>query len=288
MSPAVSVWAQRLLPQQLLASLVYHISRCTWPALKNPLIRWFVKRYRVDLHDAERHEAEAYESFNAFFTRRLKPGARPIEGDNRSVISPVDGYLTQFGTAREGELIQAKGMDYKVDELLGESGGAATSLVSCSYATLYLAPSHYHRVHLPLAGTLTRTRYIPGKRFSVNERTAARIPQLFCRNERVICWFDTLIGPLAMVLVGALNVSSISTRWLGEIPCGKRREWQDEVTPRRRYERGDEIGAFNLGSTVILMLPPGLVAWRKGLQHGQRLNMGEALGHLGPVLDRSR
>ena len=106
MSPAVSVWAQHLLPQQLLASLVYHISRSTWPALKNPLIRWFVKRYRVDLHDAERHEAKAYESFNAFFTRRLKPGARPIEGDNRSVISPVDGYLTQFGTARDGELIQ--------------------------------------------------------------------------------------------------------------------------------------------------------------------------------------
>ena len=288
MSPAVSVWAQYLLPQQLLASFVYHISRSTWPALKNPLIRWFVKRYRVDLHDAERHEAKAYESFNAFFTRRLKPGARPIEGDNRSVISPVDGYLTQFGTARDGELIQAKGMGYRVDELLGEPRGGATSLVLCSYATLYLAPSHYHRVHLPLTGTLTRTRYIPGKRFSVNERTAARIPRLFCRNERVICWFDTLIGPLAMVLIGALNVSSISTQWLGEIPSGKRREWQNDVTPRHRYERGDEIGAFNLGSTVILMLPPGLVAWREGLQSGQRLNMGESLGHLGPVLDRSR
>ena len=288
MSPAVSVWAQYLLPQQLLASLVYHISRSTWPTLKNPLIRWFMKRYRVDLHDAESREAEAYESFNAFFTRRLKPGARPIEGDNRSVISPVDGYLTQFGTARDGELIQAKGMGYRVDELLGEPRGGATNSVLCSYATLYLAPSHYHRVHLPLTGTLTRTRYIPGKRFSVNERTAARIPQLFCRNERVICWFDTLIGPLAMVLVGALNVSSISTPWLGEIPSGKRREWQNDVTPRHRYERGDEIGAFNLGSTVILMLPPGLVAWREGLQSRQRLNMGESLGQIGPVLDRSR
>ena len=288
MSPAVSVWAQYLLPQQLLASLVYHISRSTWPALKNPLIRWFMKRYRIDLHDAERHEAEAYESFNAFFTRRLKPDARPIEGDNRSVISPVDGYLTQFGTAQDGELIQAKGMGYRVDELLGEPRGGATSPVLCSYATLYLAPSHYHRVHLPLTGTLTRTRYIPGKRFSVNERTAARIPQLFCRNERVICWFDTLIGPLAMVLVGALNVSSISTPWLGEIPSGKRREWQNDVTPRHQYERGDEIGAFNLGSTVILMLPPGLVAWREGLLSGQRLKMGESLGQIGPVLDRSR
>ena len=282
MSSAASVWAQYLLPQRLLASLVYHISRCTWPALKNPLIRWFVNHYRVDLRDAEGHEAEAYESFNAFFTRRLKPGARPIEGEERTVISPVDGYLTQFGTVRDGEMIQAKGMSYRVDELLGEPQGGATGLVLGSYATLYLAPSHYHRVHLPLAGTLTRTRYIPGKRFSVNERTASRIPRLFCRNERVICWFDTLTGPLAMVLVGALNVSSISTRWLGEIPSGKRREWQDEVAPQRRYGRGDEIGAFNLGSTVILMLPPGRVTWREGLHTGQGLRMGEALGHLGP------
>jgi len=281
MRPTFSVWAQYLLPQRLLATFVYHVARCTWPALKNPLIRWFVGHYAIDLDEAERNDAESYESFNAFFTRRLRASARPIAGDERTLISPVDGYLTQFGTAREGELIQAKGMSYRVDELLGEPRGGATSLVLGSYAALYLAPSHYHRVHLPLAGTLSRTRYIPGTRFSVNQRTAAAIPRLFCRNERVVCWFDTTTGPLALVLVGALNVSSISTRWLGEIASGKPKVWRGDASPQRRYGRGDEIGQFNLGSTVILMLPPGRLAWRETLKPGQLVNMGEALGELG-------
>lgn len=282
MRPAFSVWAQYLLPQRLLATLVYHMARCTWPAVKNPLIRWFVGHYEIDLDEAEISDAESYESFNAFFTRRLRARARPIAGEEHTLISPVDGYLTQFGTALEGELIQAKGITYRVDELLGEPRGGATSLVLGSYATLYLAPSHYHRVHLPLAGTLTRTRYIPGKRFSVNQRTASAIPRLFCRNERVVCWFDTATGPLAMVLVGALNVSSISTRWLGEIASGKPRVWHDDAASQRRYGRGEEIGQFNLGSTVIFMLPPGRLAWREALQPGQRVNLGEALGELEP------
>lgn len=285
MRPTIGVWAQYLLPQRLLASIVYRVARCTWPALKNPLIRWFARHYRVDLEEAEMSDPRAYESFNAFFTRHLKAGARPIEGDERTVISPVDGYLTQFGAARDGALIQAKGMSYRVDELLGEPPGGATPLVLGNYATLYLSPRHYHRVHLPLAGTLTRTRYIPGKRFSVNQTTASTIPRLFCRNERVVCWFDTVTGPLAMVLVGALNVSSISTRWLGEIVSGRPREWHAEGTPQQRYGRGDEIGAFNLGSTVILMLPPGRLTWHEGLQPGQALNMGAALADLGPATD---
>ena len=225
MSRSPSVWVQYLLPQRLLALLVYRISRCKWNPVKNLLIRWFAGHYDVKLEEAETAEPGSFESFNAFFTRRLKPEARPIAGDEHTFVSPVDGCLTQFGSAREGDLIQAKGQHYRVEELLGERPGGATNLVLGSYATLYLAPSQYHRVHLPLAGTLTRTRYIPGKRFSVNTKTASAVPKLFCRNERVVCWFDTETGPLAMVLVGALNVSSISTRWLGEIASGASRRF---------------------------------------------------------------
>ena len=276
------VWAQYLLPQRLLAALVYRAARCTWPALKRPLIRWFAGRYAIDLSEAEHSNVEAYESFNAFFARALKAGVRPIEGDEDTVISPVDGQLMQFGTARRGALIQAKGLSYPMDELVGESGSRAARLQRGDYVTLYLAPSHYHRVHLPLAGTLTRTRYIPGSRFSVDPTTASVVPRLLCRNERVVCWFDTAAGPLALVLVGALNVSSISTRWLGEIASGALRVWDEDGSTQRRFARGDEIGAFNLGSTVILILPPGRLMWREGLHPGRRLNMGEALGALGP------
>ncbi len=280
MRRSASVWVQYLLPQRLLATLVYRLARCRWRAVKNPLIRWFKNRYSVSLEEAERTELASYESFNDFFTRRLKAGARPIAGSEHTLVSPVDGRLTQFGTARDGELIQAKGMSYRVDELLGEPRGGATSLVLGCYATMYLAPNQYHRVHLPLAGTLSRTRYIPGKRFSVNEKTTLAVPGLFCRNERVVCWFDTGTGPLAIVLVGALNVSSITTRWLGEIASGKPREWHDNGLPQRRYGRGDEIGQFNLGSTVIVMLPPGRVIWGEALTPGQTLRVGEALGEL--------
>jgi phosphatidylserine decarboxylase len=247
--------------------------------VKNPLIRWFTGYYAVDLSEAENSDAASYESFNAFFTRRLKPNSRPIAGDEQTVISPVDGYLTQFGSVCEGMLIQAKGMDYQMNELLGEPQGEAASLMMGSYATLYLAPNHYHRVHLPLTGTLNRTRYIPGKRFSVNQCTVSTVPQLFCRNERVVCWFDTTVGILAMVLVGALNVSSISTKWLGEITSGKPKVWYGSA-PQSRYERGEEIGQFNLGSTVILILPPKRLIWRGKLRPEQRINMGEALGEV--------
>lgn len=281
MRRSFSVWAQFLLPQRALAALVYRLARCRWAVVKGPLIRWFVARYAVDLQEAEKTAPENYTSFNDFFTRQLKPDARSLAGDAHTLISPVDGRLTQFGTAHDGELIQAKGITYRVDELLGEPRAAATDLILGSYATLYLAPHNYHRVHLPLGGTLTRTRYIPGKRFSVNPQTALGIPGLFCRNERAVCWFDTATGPLVVVLVGALNVSSITTRWLGEIPSGKPRVWHEDGLPQRRYGRGDEIGHFNLGSTVICILPPGRLTWAENLTPGEPVRLGQALGRLG-------
>lgn len=260
--------------------LVYRLARCRRSWISRPLIGWYVRRYKVNLQEAEHSRQEAYASLNEFFTRRLKPAARPIAGDESTLISPVDGCLTQFGSANGGELIQAKGLRYDLDALLGESTDQTAALMSGSYATLYLAPHQYHRVHLPLAGALHRTRYIPGRRFSVNSRTAAVVPGLFCRNERVACWFETEAGPMAVVLVGALNVSSISTAWLGEIASGKARVWDDAGHTGHRFGRGDEIGRFNLGSTVVLVLPPGQATWRPDLSPGQAVRMGQALATL--------
>ncbi len=278
MRSTLSVWVQYLLPQRLLAALVYHVARCPWPLVKNPLIRWFANHYRVDLDEVEQPDLSAYPSFNDFFTRALQRDARPMAGDDHTIVSPADGYLTDFGTTADGRLIQAKGIDYRLDELLDEPPDGAVNLALGSFATIYLAPHNYHRVHMPLAGTLKRTRYVPGRRFSVNGPTVRGIPRLFCRNERVVCWFDTVVGPMVMVLVGALNVASISTRWLGEIPSGKRRLWQDGGTPQRRYGRGDEIARFNLGSTVIVLLPPAALIWDEALCAEGPLRIGQPLG----------
>ena len=279
-----SVLIQQLLPQRLMGRLVYRLARCRWRWISRPLIAWFARRHDVDLQDAEHGRLENYASLNVFFTRRLKPEARPIDGDERTLISPVDGFLTQFGSASGGELIQAKGLRYRLEALLGEPAERVAALMSGAYATLYLAPHQYHRVHLPLAGALQRTRYIPGKRFSVNSHTAAVLPGLFCRNERVVCWFETTAGPMAVVLVGALNVSSISTAWLGEIASGRARVWEEAEASghgsSRSFRRGEEIGRFNLGSTVVLILPHGKVAWRPGLAAGQAIRMGQALASL--------
>jgi len=276
----LSVWVQYVLPQRLLAALIYHVARCTWPLVKNPLIRWFANHYQVNVDELEQPSLSAYPNFNDFFTRALQQDARFLVGDEHTVVSPVDGYLTEFGTAAAGRLIQAKGMDYRLDELLGEPPEGAVNLVLGSFATIYLAPHNYHRVHMPLAGTLKRTRYVPGRRFSVNDLTVTRIPRLFCRNERVVCWFDTAIGPMVLVLVGALNVSSITTRWLGEIQSGERRLWQNSGLPQRRYGRGDEIARFNLGSTVIVLLPPAALTWNEELTANGPLRMGQSLGRI--------
>ena len=279
-----SVLIQQLLPQRLMGRLVYRLARCNWSWISRPLIAWFAARYRVDLQEAEHSHLENYASLNEFFTRRLKPEARPIDGNERTLISPVDGFLTQFGSASGGELIQAKGLHYRLEALLGEPAERVAVLMSGACATLYLAPHQYHRVHLPLDGALQRTRYIPGKRFRVNSHSAAVVPGLFCRNERVVCWFETTAGPMAIVLVGALNVSSISTAWLGEIASGRARVWEEAEASgqgsSRAFRRGEEIGRFNLGSTVVLILPPGKVAWRPGLAAGQAIRMGQALGSL--------
>jgi phosphatidylserine decarboxylase len=280
MTSAPRVWLlQHLLPKNLLSACVYRIARSKRRWLKAPLIDWFARTYRIDLADAEHSDLDRYASFNEFFTRALQPGARPLAGDERTVVAPADGVLTEFGTIADGRLLQAKGRSYSVAELLDEDGHEAIELHGGGFLTIYLAPHNYHRVHVPLAGNLVHTRYVPGERFSVSVATAAAIDRLFCRNERVVCRFSTPYGPMHVVLVGALNVSSISTVSLGEIASGAPREWLEE--PGLPLARGAELGRFNLGSTVILLFGAGAVRWAEHLRPGSAVAMGHALGRAG-------
>jgi phosphatidylserine decarboxylase len=240
------------------------------------LIRWFAGTYGVDLAEAEHADFDRYPTFNAFFTRALRVGARTIDGGVDTVVSPADGTLSEFGSLDADTLLQAKGRSYSLAALLGESGAGVDALLGGSYCTVYLSPRDYHRVHAPVDAALTRTRYIPGRRFSVNLATAASIDRVFCRNERAVCWFDTALGPMVVVLVGALNVSSISTFARGEIASGVSQVW-DEPAPLR-VARGAEIGRFNLGSTVVVLFARGAIRWDSRLTTGMPLTMGKALG----------
>ncbi len=278
MKATLFVWMQYLLPQRLLGRCVYHLARCKWPALKTPLIRWFARHYGVNLDEAERPTLSDYESFNDFFTRALRPGARPLASGETTLLAPADGRVTELGTATDGQALQAKGMPYALEELLGTRPSNAAAADLGDFITIYLAPYDYHRVHLPLAGTLTTARYIPGKRFSVNATTARSIPNLFSHNERLVLWVVTAIGPIAVVLVGALNVASLSTPWLGEIPSAGPRYWDADTLPAEPLVPGAELGRFNLGSTVITVLPRGSVTWDAAIGFEATVRMGMRLG----------
>ena len=283
MKATLFVWMQYLLPQRLLGRCIYHVARSEWSVLKTPLIRWFAKHYRVNLDDAERPSLTDYDSFNDFFTRALRPGARPLATGESTLLAAADGRVTEFGTATAGQALQAKGMPYALEELLGARPPGAAEADLGDFVTIYLAPNDYHRVHLPLAGTLIAARYIPGKRFSVNETTARAIPGLFCSNERLVLWAITAIGPIAVVLVGALNVASLATPWLGEIPSAGPRDWGTDDVPADPLPPGAEIGRFNLGSTVITVLPRGSATWDGASGVARTVRMGMRLGSVAPT-----
>jgi phosphatidylserine decarboxylase len=277
---------QYVLPQHGLSRLIHRATRVRTTWFKDAFIRVFLRLFDVDLSDADGRPPDDFETFNAFFTRSLVDGARPLPDDPAAIASPVDGTVSQAGTVAHGTLFQAKGFRYGLADLLGDppdGAGAAAALADSVFATIYLAPYDYHRIHMPVAGTLRAMRYVPGRLFSVNGATVAAVPRLFARNERVVCLFDTPTGPLAMVLVGALNVGSIETVWAGEVaPARVRapREWryeEDAVT----LARGAEMGRFNMGSTVILVGPGAHSSLDPALQPGQILRVGEAIGALG-------
>lgn len=270
------ITAQHLAPQHGLSRLAGQVADSRHPALKRRLINGFIRRYGVDMSEAGEPDPEAYASFNEFFTRALRDGARPIGGDERTLVCPADGALSQSGTISRGRLFQAKGQSFSAAELTAQPESELAALEQGRFATIYLAPKDYHRVHMPLAGTLEKTTAIPGRLFSVNPVTTRNVPRLFARNERLVAWFRTEFGPMAVVMVGAMIVAGIETVWGGRVSPGGRAV-RHEAHNGPHLGHGAEMGRFYLGSTVILMLPRGVFEPETNLQPEQTLRMGEPL-----------
>jgi phosphatidylserine decarboxylase len=272
------VWFQYLLPQHGLSRLVLAATRVRAGWFKNATIRAFLKLYRVDMTEAAESDPYRYGSFNEFFTRALKEGARPIANDAHAIASPVDGCVSEAGTIQQDRLLQAKGRHYRLAELLAAQSWASR-FEGGSFATIYLAPFNYHRIHMPLRGVLLETVYVPGRLFSVNAATAQHVPNLFARNERVLTLFDSgSIGQFALVLVGALNVGSMATVWAGDITPAARRVVTRVPGPTTTLEKGAELGRFNMGSTVILLFEPNRARWHPQVHAGSVVRLGQSLG----------
>ena len=268
---------QHIVPQHALSRLAGSIASSETPWLRDALIRRFVAAYGVDLSQAARGIGE-FTSFNDFFTRELKPGARPLADAERFILSPADGAVSQLGPVSGGRIIQAKGRDYSVAEILGCGAEEAARFEGGSFITIYLSPKDYHRVHMPAAGTLAETTYIPGDLYSVNTATAAGVDRLFARNERLSCRFDGPDGHFASIMVGAMIVAGIDTVWPNTFRTHASAPVHEDFTGQgRSFAAGDEMGRFYLGSTVVLLFEPGRVAWRDDLKPGDPLRMGEAL-----------
>jgi phosphatidylserine decarboxylase len=265
------------LPHRFLSRVMYYLTRSEISLVKNILIRQIARRFNVDMADALEPDLAAYPSFNAFFTRALKPNARPIAPELSTLVSPADGAISQAGDIRAGRIVQAKGMDYTAAELLGDSAEAA-HFEAGSFATVYLSPRDYHRLHMPVAGDLLRTLHVPGRLFSVATWTAESIPRLFARNERLVCVFQTPHGRVAVVLVGAIFVSSIDTVWAGTVtPPYAPKIITDDQPPATHLEKGAEMGRFNMGSTAIVLTERRL-QFAPEIAAGQPIKMGAALG----------
>jgi phosphatidylserine decarboxylase len=273
------VWFQYVLPQHGLSRLILAATRVRTRWFKNALIGGFLKLYDVDMQEAAHSDPASYGSFNEFFTRELKSGIRPIAADPRDIASPVDGCVSEAGSIDRDLLLQAKGRRYRLTELLAAQPWASR-FEGGSFATLYLAPFNYHRVHMPLNGVLQETVYVPGRLFSVNAVTAQHVPGLFARNERVLTLFDSDQGGFALVLVGALNVGSMATVWAGDITPAARRVVTRIPAPPTTLDKGAELGRFNMGSTVILLFGPHRARWHADLRCGRVVRLGESLGRI--------
>ena len=279
MKDRLFVLMQYVLPQHGLSRLIHRLTRIRTRWFKDAFINVFLRLYDVNTDESVGRVPQDFASFNEFFTRALKDGARDLPAAPDAVASPVDGTLSQSGPITQATLLQAKGHRYGVADLLGDPA-APDRFDGGEFATIYLAPYNYHRIHMPIAGRLTRMRYLPGRLFSVNGATVAAVPRLFARNERVVCEFDSDAGPFALVMVGALNVGSIETVWAGEIAPAPVREphYQDYEPGAVELARGAELGRFNMGSTVILVGAPGRLRFDAGLVPGKTLRLGEAIG----------
>lgn len=278
----VFVALQYLLPRHWLTAVVYHIARIRVTLIKNALIRGFIRLYGVDLTEIDREVPRDFQNFNEFFTRQLATGARPIDTKDDAIISPADGTISIASLLESQSILQAKGVDYSLDDLFAIDLDEAHAYSNGSFATIYLAPYNYHRVHAPFDGELIAAHYVPGDLFSVNSSTVAGVRGLFRRNERLNLHFKTAHGPAAIIFVGALNVGSITTPWTGEIRPRKNGvvEPQDLGRASTDLKKGDLLGWFNMGSTVILLLPSGVASWTEDLRPGKTVRMGDAIGKL--------
>ena len=275
---------QHLLPQHGISRIVHRLARSTRPWLKNLLIRAFVKGFTPDLSDAVEPNPLGYESFNAFFTRALRADARPLPSDARALACPVDGTVSEIGDIDDDRLLQAKGRHYTLAALLADQPEWVERFRGGHFATIYLAPYNYHRIHMAWRGILKAAWFVPGKLFSVNRVTADGVANLFARNERVVCCFEDGELGHALLLIGALNVGSMDTVWHGEVAPRRSRSVAALPTTSASgeafgAERGEEIGRFNMGSTVILLFPRGSIEWNPALESGRTVRMGETLGY---------
>ena len=275
------IFFQYCLPQHLLSRLTGALADCQLVLVKNFLIRLFIRYYKVNMEEAQRQHAEDYVCFNDFFTRQLREGARPLSKLANAVISPVDGSVSAAGKIDQDQIFQAKGKSFSLQALLGGDAEMAALFRQGNFATLYLAPRDYHRIHMPFAGSLQKMTYVPGKLFSVNQNTADNIDELFARNERAVCLFQTAIGPMAVILVGALIVAGIETSWHGQVAPAKQK-FTESYSADSAVElgRGEEMGLFKLGSTVILLFPEESIHWSDGLQKGASVRLGQSIGNV--------
>lgn len=272
---------QYALPKHLLSRVIYGVMRSESRAFKRLLIGSFLKNYRVNMAEAMQSDPFAYRSFNEFFTRALRPDARTIASDTDVIVSPVDGTVSQAGPVHDHAIIQAKGIEYSLDELLANDRAAVQAYRNGSFACIYLAPFNYHRIHMPFGGRLTNTVYVPGDLFSVNAATARAVSRVFARNERVICEFDTTLGRMAVILVGALFVGSMETVYAGEINPPPRPKRGAIPIPKgigQIFTKGAELGRFNMGSTVVLLFQENRARWEEFLQPQATVQMGSAIG----------
>ncbi len=280
LSEKFDILKQYLAPQHALSHLAGWLSERRWKWFKNWQIHYLTKRYNVDLQAAASSNIDDYPTFNSFFTRALKPGLRPIVQGPDEVASPADGAISQIGHINDMLLLQAKGFTYTLQNLLGGQEKLAHEFQDGSFATIYLAPKDYHRVHMPFKGILRETLAIPGKLFSVNQLTARSVPNLFARNERLICIFDTDFGPMAVILVGAMLVGSIQTVWGANTNSGKITHTLYTKEKAITLQRGDELGHFKMGSTVIVLFPSKKIRWSSELTENSSTEMGKLLGNI--------
>ena len=277
MSDRLAVLPQYLLPKQALTTLAGKFASARLGGLTTSVIRWFVGRYNVNMAEAANPDIASYSSFNDFFTRALKPGARPLA--QADLICPVDGAISQFGPIAKDQVFQAKGHTYSTTALVGGDAAAAARFDNGHFATLYLSPRDYHRIHMPCAGELTRMVHVPGDLFSVNPTTARGVPGLFARNERVVCFFESAQGPFVLVLVGATIVGSMATVWHGQVNpprTGVLRQW-DYAPGQVSLQKGDEMGRFLLGSTVVMLFPQGPLQFNPQWSPTRPIQLGEAM-----------